>query len=348
MTVPDVFGGVLGWDLVIISCGICLLASAFFSGAETGYMSVSQIRLRQHYDARERRVFTLRRQLRDLEDPILTCLIGTNLFNVLNSAVMTWALTSRYGARGEVLAAILISVLVILFGEILPKTLYRAFPERLTVISVPLVTLFMIAVAPIRWLLLGYSALWRRLLSQTATDRPGDLNPGRLTALLLTTSNPAAGDLQFRRTLNRFLELSNRDLRSIVRPVSRLVTVRHDMTLEECLQVAAGSGFSRLPIVDEHGELPGYLLVRDLFFLSGDESVAPGIPGNLVHAFLLVDEAMSPYELFEELHSQGTQAALVVDRAGRSLGLVTLEDLIETVVGSVHDEFDGAGAALTA
>jgi len=336
----------LAWESLIVVCAVCLAASAFFSGCETGYMSVSRIRLLHHRSRSDRRVATLLGHLTDMEDPILTCLIGTNLFNVLTTALMTAALT-------------------VLFGEILPKSLYREYPERLTVASIPLITVFMYTVAPVRWLLLGYSALWRRILPAQETDQVGRLDRSRLTALLLSPAQSINGDARFQATLNRFLELSTRDLRSIARPVADLVTVPADADLEQCLHIAASSGFSRLPVVGDDGLFAGYILVRDLLFLpesgqqtaerkDGDaetgETVAEtsGIPQRLVRSFLLVDEAMSPYELFEELHGQGTQLALVVDRDGRPHGMVTLEDLIETVVGSIHDEFDNTRLPISA
>ncbi len=127
-----------------------------------------------------------------------------------------------------------------------------------------------------------------------------------------------------------------------MQPLAKVVRVVPETTVAECLRVAAQSGFSRLPITREDGhQLQAYILVRDLIFLPREEHDHL-VPRKLWHTFLLVDERMSPYELFEELRSQGRQVAVVVDALGNPLGLVTLEDLIEMVVGSVRDEFDQA------
>jgi putative hemolysin len=118
------------------------------------------------------------------------------------------------------------------------------------------------------------------------------------------------------------------------------VTVGPDVTVAECLATASESGFSRLPVTREDGrDLQGYVLVRDLLFLSLQEHDRI-LPRKFIRSFLLVDERMSPYELFEELRSQGRQLAVVVDGNGNPRGMITLEDLIETVVGSIQDEFD--------
>jgi len=324
----------------IIGLGVfSLLMSGFFSGCETGYMSVSRVRLRTLPDADRPLVRRLQLQLRRIEDPILTCLIGTNLFNVFFTAMVTAVLAERFGARGQWLAMGLVSVLVILFGEILPKVLYREFPEKMTLASAPAISVAMGILWPVRWLLRGYTALWRRFLPATGSDRD-DLNRKSLAALLLTNTVPSDNDQRFAQALDRFLELAGHPLSENMRRLDSLVTVGPDVTVEECLATASESGFSRLPVTREDGrDLQGYVLVRDLLFLPREEHGLV-LPRKFIRSFLLVDERMSPYELFEELRSQNRQLAVVVDGSGNPRGMITLEDLIETVVGSIQDEFD--------
>ncbi|MFO7654451.1 MAG: CNNM domain-containing protein [Candidatus Krumholzibacteriia bacterium] len=329
---------VLGWEATAAAGIIFLFLSAFFSGAETGYMSVSRVRLRrlEEADPRARR---LRRQLESLDDAILTCLIGTNLFNVLFSALVTTQLAARFGRETNGMAVLTASVLVILLGEIIPKTLYREFPERFTLASAPALSAAMFITAPVRALLRGWGALWRRLLPRDDRGEPHGLDRTSLTALLLTNSLPETEDRRFRESLDRFMELAGANLKRIMRPVSELVTVTPHTSVRSAREIAARYGFSRLPVVPPGSHTPiGYVLVRDLLFFAGDPESA--FPETMVRSFLLVDEDLSPYELFEELHAQGRQIALIVDRPGEALGMVTLEDLLEVVVGSIQDEFD--------
>ncbi len=318
---------------------ISLLMSAFFSGTETGFMSASRVRLRQATDSGTPGVRSLLAKLRNIEDPILTCLIGTNLFNVTFTAVVTAELTRRYGEQGEWLSLGFASVIIISLGEILPKILYREFPERLTLASVPVLAVATAILTPVRWVLRGYTSLWRRLLPDGDGQGQG-LDRRSLAAMLLTREPTNPGDRRFAESLDRFLQLAGYSLTRIMRPLDQVVTVGPETTVAECLQVAARSGFSRLPITREDGrQLQAYLLVRDLLFLPREDHVR-FVPRKLWRTFLLVDERMSPYELFEELRGQGRQMAIVVDAGGNPLGLVTLEDLIEMVMGSVRDEFD--------
>ncbi len=327
-------------SLIVLGLGcFSLFMSAFFSGSETGYMSVSRVRLRNLKPAGDPSARRLREHLKRIEDPILTCLIGTNLFNVFFTALVTADFTARFGARGSWLAMVFVSVLVILFGEILPKVLYREFPERMALASAPVVSVAMVLLLPVRWLLSGYTALWRRLLPEDESDQ-GGLNRRSLAALLLTNTAPNDDDQRFAETVDRFLELASHPLSRSMRPLGDLETVGPEVTIAECLAGATDSGFSRLPVTREDGrDLQGYVLVRDLLFLPREDHDLI-LPRRFIRPFLLVDERMSPYELFEELRSQDRQLALVVNGNGNPLGMITLEDLIETVIGSIQDEFD--------
>jgi len=330
----------LSWPMLLVIVVVCLVFSAFFSGTETGYMSVSRVRLRHGGQGATPRGGRLLNQLKNIEDPILTCLVGTNLFNVMVSAVATMALTERFGQDGQWLAVVIVSALVIIFGEILPKVIYREFPEAMTLASVPVISVSMILLTPVRRLLRAYTGIWHRLAAGSDGQDEEGLDRRNLAALLLSNSVPTMGDHRFAQAVDRFMEVANLTLGPIMRPLDQLVTVGAETTVRGCLDVAARSGYSRLPITCEDGrQLQGYVLIRDLLFLSRDEHDRI-VPHKLWRSFLLVDVRMSPYELFEELRHQGQQSAVVVDPGGNPLGMITLEDLIESVIGSVTDEFD--------
>ena len=330
----------LGWPAIVVIAVVSLIMSAFFSGTETGYMSVSRVRLRSSGKAATKRGQRLLDQLQQIEDPILTCLVGTNLFNVTISAVVTVALTERFGSDSQWLAVLIVSVLVIVFGEILPKVVYREFPEVMTIASVPGIRVAMVLLTPVRFFLLAYSNLWQRLVPTDGAEADVGLDRRNLTTLLLSNSVPTQGDQRFAETLDRFMEVASLTLGPIMRPLRQLMTVGEEATVSSCLGLAAESGFSRLPITgDDNRDLQGYVLIRDLLFLSRDDHERP-VPRKLWRSFLLVDVRMSPFELFEELRHQEQQVAVVVDPGGSPLGLITLEDLIESVIGSVNDEFD--------
>ncbi len=334
-------------ELVLVVV-VCVVFAAFFSGTETGFLTVSRLRLRRMAGGGQRGVAALLRLLTHLEDAILTCLVGTNLFTILASSLVTAALVARFGHQGGWLAVAITATVMVIFGEIIPKILYREYPERLTIASVPGLRAFMVVVAPVRWLLGGYTRLLQRITG--GDGRVGDaLDRTGLVALLVGQGAPGTQDRRFQIALERFLHLSGTTIAEMARPLDQIVSVPAGISLGDALNVAQRSGFSRLPLRgDASAELNGYLLVRDLLFQAEEpgQDLAEPVPEALVRTILLVDGNLSPYELFEELHHQQHQLAIVVDRAGRSRGLLTLEDLIEKVTGSISDEFDPQAAAV--
>jgi len=330
--------GALTPDLALLLLLGSLLGSAFFSGCETGLMTVSRVRLSLLARQGDRRVERLLALRGELDDAILTCLVGTNLSNVLASAVATALLTAALGPRGEPVAVAAASLVLVIFGEILPKVLYREYAERLTLASLEPLRGFRALIWPVRTGLRAYSRLLQRL---GGADEEHGMGLDRTAlAALLSSDDPDPRERRFQAAMDRFLRLSTRQVAELMRPLDEVVSVPEDITLDAALAVASRSGFSRLPVRGTGDDLVGYLLVRDLLLAEGTAAGDRPVPVDLVRALLLVDAALSPYELFEELHSRDAQLAAVVDAAGRALGIITLEDLIEKVTGAIADEFD--------
>ncbi len=327
--------------MTLIIIAVCLLLSALFSGTETGYMSVSRVRMHSGGDHKSWRGKLLLEQLKQIEEPILTCLVGTNLFNVIGSAALTVALVDRFGQLGQWYAILVGSVLIIVLGEIIPKVIFREYPEDMTMFAVPGIRFFMVVLAPIRFFLRAYSRFWEKMVPAGEDSEVEGLDRTNLAALLLSNSMPRQGDDRFSRTVDSFIDVAALNLGQVMNPIRKLVTVTENTTVSSCLDLARESGFSRLPIADKEGSrLPGYVLVRDLLFLSRDDHQRP-VPRKLWRNFLLVDVRMTPFELFEDLRHLEQQVAVVVEPGGNPIGMITLEDLIESVIGSVSDEFDG-------
>lgn len=339
-------GGLQDGVLLTLACLACLAASAFLAGTEFGLMSVSRVRLRRSPAGDTPRGRRLRKLLRDLEEPVMTCLVGNNLVNVAFSALLTMVLTERFGDAGQGLAVAVVTVVTLVVGEILPKVIYREYAERMTLASLPVFSVVMIVLWPARWVLRGYRHLWRRVLPAPTGGRR--LDRGSLTALMLAHTPLSNQERGFGDILDRFLQLAHRPLTALMRPLEAVVAVGPESTVAECLAVAATSGLSRIPVTREDGSvMQAYVTVRDLLFLPPDQADQT-VPRRLWRPFVLVDARMTPYEVFEELRGQSNQMAAVCDPTGNPLGLITLEDLIETVLGSIHDEFDPQIAAIPA
>jgi CBS domain containing-hemolysin-like protein len=201
----------------------------------------------------------------------------------------------------------------------------------------------MLLLAPLRRILMA----WSRLVSRLTPTAAGEAQGGRLhrdaLANLLTVHPRAAGDDGFAELIDRCLDLSNLTLRVIMTPWHRVRVLPRDTSSSACREAAAASGFSRLPVSDgRDGAILGWLLVRDLVLSQQEWTAEDGVPEALLRTCPWVDQAVSPWALFEEMRWQRQQMAIVVDTDGNTQGLVTLEDLLEILVGSIEDEFDRA------
>lgn len=335
-------GSALSPAVTVVVLVACLTTSAFFSGVETGLMSISRIRLSTRLRREPHpRAAALRRLLARIEDPVLSCLIGNNLVNVSFSAVLTAALAARYGNRGEFAAAAIATVMMVIFAEIIPKTVYREYPERLSLASVRPLRAVMLLLAPARWVLLAYSSLLDRLLPGRGRRAEGAVI-GREAMHHLMSAHPAAAqDGRFTELLARCLALSDLNLDAVMTPWARVDSLPREADPATCRRLAAASGYSRLPVLGEDArEVHGWVLARDLLLSPAMQQDWRRIPDALLRTCPRVDREMSPWGLFEEMRWQRQQMAVVVDAGGNPLGMVTLEDLLEVLVGSIADEFD--------
>jgi putative hemolysin len=323
---------------VIITAVFCIYCSAFCSGTETGLMSASRIRiyLREQKE-RSKSTTRLKKMLLKIEDPILTCLIGTNLFNVIATSIVTAYLTTLYGSKGDFIAASVMAVSIIVFGEIIPKVIYLEFPESMTIKSIPALRILMILVSPIRWLMMQYSHMLNLLIPGDDSDDSDDISREKMSHIL-ASFQPEDRDKQFKVVANKCLALSNTTIESLTKQIDNAVCLHDGMSIEQCCKIAAISGYSRLPVLNNTKRLTGWVLSRDLLFLNNRPE--DQLPSKAVRKAILVQGIMSPWDLFEELRWHKQQIAFVVDTKGDPTGLVTLEDLLEVVIGSIEDEFD--------
>ncbi|MBT3317482.1 DUF21 domain-containing protein [bacterium] len=323
---------------VAIVAVACVLGSAFCSGIETGLMSTSRIRIYlREQEKRSKSLSRLKKMLLRIEDPILTSLIGTNLFNVIGTSVVTAYLTTLYGTKGDLAAATVMAIVIIIFGEIIPKVLYREFPESLTTQSVPTLRLLMILMVPLRWIMMQYSRWLDFVLPGESTGYGDDISREKM-GHILSAYQPDNMDQQFKVIANRCLALSSTTIEPLTKQIDKAVCLKEDMTMKQCRAIAVLSGYSRLPVLNNAKRLTGWVLSRDLLFQ--DKQAEDKLPDDIIRKAVLVQRVMSPWDLFEELRWHKQQIAFVVNIHGDPTGLVTLEDLLEVVVGSIEDEFD--------
>jgi len=319
--------------LVIV---VCLATEAFFSGAEIGVVSAGRMRLR-HAAAQGSRGARL--ALSMLEKPewlLSTTLVGTNISVVMTTTTTTALVIHLFGEENAWLAIVVAAPLVWIFGEIVAKSVFQQRADRLT----PKVAYILRAASFLFFpVLLVFSALTRIL-----TRMVGDTGDGRSPFTLreeiasMMEMSKVEGDVLpvEKQMIRRLFDFSETTARDVLVPLIDVVAVEGGATVGRARRLAAGSAHERLPVYDGRVDrVVGQLDAIDLLLLSDDDLIEPHV--RPVH---FVPGARSIEAVLTDLRQRGEELAIIVDEFGGAEGILTIEDILEQVVGELTDEFD--------
>jgi CBS domain containing-hemolysin-like protein len=345
-------GSVAAWQWLV---GLVLvLGSSFFSGTETALTSLGEARARQLVETGGRRARFLRLWVEHPERVLSTLLVGNTLVNIAAGAIAGDVAAGVAAAHGVsattalAVAAGATTVVVLFFGEILPKTLSKRHPVQVALTSMPLVH-------PLYWLLWPVSTAATRAVGAVlrmvgVRGGPGPAVTGAdIEYLIEVGTREGVLDEVKEELLNSVLEFADRVVKEIMVPRTRMVAVDKDAPPEEVLRVVTENPYSRMPVYqDTVDNVVGILLVRDIVQELKKGPVS-GIPlERYLKAPFFVPEQMKISRLLKEMQRRKTHLAVVVDEFGGTSGLVTLEDVLEEIVGEIQDEADAESAPVKA
>lgn len=334
------------WLLVLL--GVSLAASFFFSGSETGLITADPLRVRYlgtegRWGARQ-----LDRLLAEREQSLIAILIGNNValvvatvatVGLLQHAFLALAWPSEQATRAARFATPFVLTPIILFGcEILPKSIFRARPIVLTAAAAPILAAFRWLVSPIASGLAWSAHALARGLQHGPVERQPLVTREEMVRLFLQGEAGGAIDAQERKMIEGIIDFGQTTVAEVMVPRPQVMMARSTATCGELYDLIAQEGHSRIPIyADRVDDIVGIVHVRDLL-AEAYEATAP-ITG-LCRDALSVPESMRLDDLLRELRQTRRSVAIVIDEHGGTAGLVTVEDLIEEIVGEIRDEYD--------
>lgn len=339
------------WITALSILGLLCL-SAFFSGSETALTAASRGKLKAQADKGSKGAASAMTVTEDSERMIGALLLGNNIVNILSASLATALLTRLFGDSGVALATLGMTVLVLIFGEVLPKTLAITFPEAVATRVAPIIRVLIIIFSPV----VSVVRLLVRGMLHLLGVRGNDA--GRMTAMreeiagtIALGHSEGAVEKDARDRLLGALDLTHRTVDEIMRHRRQIEMINADDTPEKILTQALASPHTRLPIFRDSDEnILGVIHAKDLLrevdrLMRGD--AAGGM--EQLAGLDIVKVAMKPYfipetttldEQMREFLTRRTHFALVVDEYGALQGLITLEDILEEIVGEITDEFD--------
>ena len=321
--------------LVIIACIIC---AAFFSGAETAFVSCNRIRIRHLAKGRDRNAQIVEKLLVKPERILATTLVGTNIFIVLGvvmAAAYAGILLRNYEGLGGVAATVVMTPVILVFSEAIPKAYFYRHADAITLRIGDLLRFFCYLFFPLVAL---STYLPRKLMALMGDATPKNPFVTREELRLLMWESGRLGVLEKHEQdmIHHIFEFRETAVKSVMVPLVAVDAIGVGEKLSSALEVIGEQGHSRLPIYEERVDnIIGYVNVGDLLGKSPNTPIR-----NLMKQVLIVPEAKSIADLLLELKARGEHLAVVVDEYGGVSGIATLEDLIEEIVGEIEDEHD--------
>lgn len=320
----------------IIIMAVLIMMSAYFSATETAFSSFNKTRLKHLSEKGNKKADKVLSISENFDRLLSTILIGNNIVNIALSSISTILFVRILGGEiGATVSTVIITVLVLIFGEISPKSLAKESPEKFAMISAPIINFFIYLLMPLNFVF----SLWKKLLSKifkVSEDRK--MTPDELLIFVDEVEEGGGIDAEESELLKSAIEFNDQEAVDILTPRVDVEGVSADSTKEEIARVFTDTGFSRLPVYHESlDNIVGIVHQKD--FYDGPKITDKSLD-EIMKTPVFVTPSMKISDLLKLLQKTKSHIAVVTDEYGGTLGIVTMEDILEELVGEIWDEHD--------
>ena len=319
---------------------VLLLGSGFFSASETSLMSLSKIRIRYMEEEGVKGAKLVSSLIEKSSDLLSSILVGNNVVNIAATSVSTSLFISIFGDGGVAIATAVMTVLVLVFGEITPKTIAANSPEKVAVVVSKPISIIMKITKPIVWV---FNLLTGIIFKIMGIDNDGVkpfITEEELKAMVNVSHEEGVLEMEEREIINNVFQFGDMQAKEAMIQRLDMVAIDIEDSYDEIIELFKSEKLSRLPVYQESiDDIVGILNIKDIIFLSDEEIENFDIKDYVREAFFTY-EFKKITQLLEEMKKEKTQMAIVVDEYGGTAGLLTIEDLVEVIVGDIDDEYD--------
>lgn len=320
---------------------ILLTLSAFFSSSETALTTVSRIKLRSLAEEGSK---SAKKVLSVTDNPgklLSTILIGNNIVNISASALTTTLCTAVFGNKFVGIATGILTILVLIFGEITPKTLATRYNVQLSMVFVYPISILMFLLTPAIWLLDRVTGLIFKILRLDTSKNGDTMTESELRAIVNVSHEEGVIEKEERFMISNVVDFGDALSKDIMIPRTDMVCADVTSTYEELVDIFKSETFSRMPIYEESKDkVIGILYLKDLFFYSQLHDLKDFDLKKILRKPLFVYEYQKTSQIFADMKTSSVTMAIVLDEYGITSGIITMEDLIEEIVGDIRDEYD--------
>ncbi len=321
---------------MIVILILLVILSAYFSATETAFTSLNRIRLKSKADAGNRRAALALRLVDQYDNLLSTILVGNNIVNLSASSLATVFFTEGLRLQnGAVISTAVITIVVLIFGEVSPKSLAKEYPESFALFSAPIMRILMVILTPVNFLF----SLLKKLLSKVF-HKQGDsgITEEELVTMVDQAESEGGLDQHESKLIRSAIEFNDMEVDEILTPRVDIVAVEDTDSMDDIAQAFAESGYSRLPVYHEDiDDIIGVIHEKDFHAARyRGQTDVKAITGPMLYT--TGNTKIS--ELLRILQREKAHMVIVVDEYGGTEGLVTLEDIVEELVGEIWDEHD--------
>ncbi len=324
----------IGLLLFLVCC------SAFFSASETALTSLSKIRLRNMVEERIKNADKISKLLDDPNRLLSSILVGNNLVNNGASALTTALAIQLFNGdagSGASVATAFITVVILIFGEITPKTIAAQQAERVALIVVNIIAAVVFILRPVVAILNVVTGALIRLFGYNPNQKAPTITEAELKTIVNVSHEEGVLESEERIMINNIFNFGDAKAKDVMTPRTDMLTVSSDVSYEEFVTLVKEEGFSRLPVYNEDiDDIVGILYVKDVFFVDESEFSAQKYMREPYFTY----ESKPVAELFAEMRANRLAVAIVLDEYGGTSGLATMEDIVEEIMGEIADEYD--------
>lgn len=326
-------------DLIQLLILIILLAlSAFFSSSETALTTVNKMRIRTMAEAGSKKAIALTRVIDNPGKMLSAILIGNNVVNLTASSMATTLAISVFGNKAVGFATGILTLLILVFGEITPKTLSTLNSETIAMRHAGIIYMLMVAMTPVIILVNGMSLIFLLLLKIDPKKRRDTITEDELRTIVQVSHEEGVIESEEKKMINNVFDFGDSVAKDVMVPRIDMVMIRVTASFEELLEIYRVEKYTRIPVYEDSTDnVIGIINVKDLLLVDSHEDFQIN---EYLREPLYTYEYKKTAELMIEMRKTFNNIVIVLDEYGATAGLITLEDMLEEIVGEIRDEYD--------
>lgn len=327
---------------IITGFVVLFLLSAFFSGAETSITATGTGKLRTLQETGKYRFLnsTFQWLIDDTQEALTVCLIANNVVNISASALASSVALEIFGAGALVVVVPVMTVLIVIFGEILPKSAAMVYAEHVLIFAAPILRVLAFLIAPIAWAMKKCVTGIGLLLHIDLGTQQVFVTRDEIEQFVKIGEESGALEASERRMIDGIIDFDETRVHEIMIPRTDMIAIEADAKLGDAVSLFIEEGHSRIPVYEESPDnIVGILYVKDTLKNLSEGNLESGVR-ELLRKPIFVPETIRTAELLENMRREHIHIAIIVDEYGGVAGIVTMEDILEQIVGEIQDEYD--------